>query len=70
MRRLLLTAATASLLATPAFAGVALLGVAGLAFGLWTLFGKRSAPPAAAFATMRPISGSLSMPDSPSEHST
>ncbi len=29
------------------------LGVAGLAFGLWALFGKRSAPPAAAFATMR-----------------
>ena len=40
-------------IATPAFAAVALLGVAGLAFGLWALFGKRSAPPAAAFATMR-----------------
>ena len=40
-------------IATPAFAAVALLGVAGLAFGLWALFGKRSAPPPAAFATMR-----------------
>ncbi len=39
--------------ATPTFAAVALLGVAGLAFGLWALFGKRSAPPTAAFTTMR-----------------
>ncbi len=31
-------------IATPAFAAVALLGVAGLAFGLWALLGKRSAP--------------------------